>query len=237
MSGHNKWSQIKHKKAKEDSKKGKAFTKLTKEITVSARLGGGDPAGNAQLRNLLEKSRLINMPIENAQRAIKKGTGELPGMQYEAYLYEGYGPNGIAILVETLSDNKNRTVAEMRSIFQKAGGSLAEGGAVSWMFHKKGVIRAAGTLSEDIILERLLDFEIDDIDCTDNICCVTCDPRALDGVRKIIENLGLTIESAELEWVPQNTATISEGESDKVLALLATLDDHDDVKNVYTNLA
>jgi len=237
MAGHNKWSQIKHKKAKEDAKRGQAFTKIIKEITVAAREGGGDPAGNARLRGLLEKSREINMPIENAQRAVKRGTGELPGTIYEEYTYEGYGPNGIAIVIETLTDNKNRIVADLRHIFVKNNGNLAESGAVSWMFAKKGVVRAAGSITEDTLLEKLLDFDVDDVSCQEALCSVTCDPKALSLVKDAISTEGLTVESAEIEWVPQNVVSIPDDQVNKALALLSALQDHDDVKNVYTNLA
>ena len=160
MAGHNKWSQIKHKKAKEDSKRSKAFTKLIKEITVSARAHGGDPAHNAHLRLLLEKGKEINMPIDNAKRAIQRGTGELPGANYESIQYEGYGPYGIAIIVDCLSDNRNRTVASMRKIFSTHSGSLGETGTVNWMFNQSGVIRTKKPYSEDDLLDMLLSIQL-----------------------------------------------------------------------------
>ncbi len=237
MSGHNKWSQIKHKKAKTDAKRGKAFTKLIKEITVVAREGGGDPAGNARLRQLIEKSKYINMPIDNITRAIKKGTGELPGAKYEASMYEGYGPYGIAVLVETLSDNKNRTIADMRHMFSKGGGTLGETGSVNWMFKKMGAISGSGPLSEDELLEALLDHDIADIKKNDGIFSVLCDPKAVDAVRKAMEVAGIKIESAEHEWVAQSSTELSDEQSEKVVTFLSTVEDHDDVQNVYTNLA
>jgi len=237
MAGHNKWSQIKHKKAKEDAKRGQAFTKIIKEITVAAREGGGDPAGNARLRSLLEKAREINMPIENAQRAVKRGTGELPGAVYEECLYEGYGPNGIAVLIEVLTDNRNRAVAELRHIFVKNSSNLAEEGAVSWMFEKKGVVRATGDISEDELLEKLLDFDVDDVSCQENLCNITSNPRALSVIQDAVTASGLTVESAEIEWVPKDVVAIPDDKVNKALALLSALQDHDDVKNVYTNLA
>jgi len=237
MAGHNKWSQIKHKKAKEDAKRGKAFTKLIKEITVAAREGGGDPASNARLRMLLEKGKEINMPIENAQRAIKRGTGELPGAVYEEHVYEGYGPNGIAVMIETLTDNKNRTVADLRRIFTKNAGNLAESGAVGWLFEKRGVIRANGNVSEDTLLEQLLEFDVDDVTCQENICTVSCPPKALSSIKKAITDAELTVESAEIEWLPKDMISIPDNQVNKALALLSALQDHDDVKNVYTNLA
>ncbi len=237
MAGHNKWSQIKHKKAKEDAKRGKAFTKLIKEITVVAREGGGDPGTNARLRALVEKAKEINMPAENTKRAIKRGTGELPGVHYEPAVYEGYGPFGIAILVDTLSDNKNRTVADLRRLFSKTGGTLAESGAVSWMFNRLGVVRASGNTTEDQLMEALLEFDVEDIRSDENFFSVFCDPKSLEKIKKIIKEQGLTIESAELEWVAKNRTQLSEDETKKAVEDLSALDDHDDVQNVFTNLA
>lgn len=237
MAGHNKWSQIKHKKAKEDSKRGKAFTKVIKEITVAARDGGGDPAGNARLRSLIEKARLINMPLENTTRAIKKGTGELPGVNYESYMYEGYGPHGIAILVETLSDNKNRTVADMRHVFSKGGGNLSESGSVSWMFEHMGVIRGTTTISEDALLELLIDHDIIDIKQEEDSFSIYCNPKELDAVVKEMQSAGMKVESYDMEWVAKNTTEIDTAHEQKAFDFLSILDDHDDVQNVYTNLA
>ena len=237
MSGHNKWSQIKHKKAKEDAKKGKQFTKLIKEITVAAREHGGDLAANARLRHLVEKAKQINMPQENIVRAIKRGTGELPGGNYQPFTYEGYGPHGIAILVESLSDNKNRTVADLRHIFSKGNGNLGESGSVAWMFYHIGVIRATGTISEDALLEALLDYNIIDIKKDESHFTIQCDPKSLDAIKKSTQAAGLTIESAEMEWVAKNAIELSDDQSEKVLDLLSTLDDHEDVQEVYSNLA
>lgn len=237
MSGHNKWSQIKHKKAKEDAKRGKAFTKLIKEMTVSTREGGGDPAGNARLRQLIEKAKDINMPQDNITRAIKRGTGELPGVHYESYTYEGYGPFGIAVMIETLSDNKNRTVADMRHLFSKGGGTLGDSGSVSWMFKRMGVIRASGTISEDTLLEKLLDYDIKDLKQDGTIFTIFVDTLLLDAVKKAAHTAGLTIESAEIEWVAQNTVSLTDAQSEKAVEFLSTLQDHDDVQNVYTTLA
>ena len=179
MAGHSKWANIKHKKAKEDAKKGKIFTKLIKEITVAAKQGG-DPASNPRLRLLLEKAKQENMPAENATRAIKKGTGELPGVHYDPMMYEGFGPGGIAILVETLTDNKNRTVAEMRTTFSRGGGNLGEANTVNWMFEKKGVIRMADKgLSEDELIEQLLDYNVESIHIGDGVVTITTDHAAL----------------------------------------------------------
>lgn len=238
MAGHNKWSKIKHKKAKEDSKRGKAFTRLIKEITMVAREGGGNPDGNARLRNLIDKAREINMPQDNITRAIKKGTGELPGVHYEQSSYEGYGPGGIAILIESLTDNKNRTVADIRHIFSKQGGNLGETGSVNWMFNHMGVVQATGSMSEDELLEKLIDFEITDIKKDeDNLFSIICDPKSLDAVKKAVKDAGLKVESAEMEWVAQNPVEVSDEVADKAVALLSALEDHDDVQNVYTNMA
>lgn len=237
MAGHSKWSQIKHKKAKEDAKRGKAFTKLIKEITVAARAGGGDPAGNARLRTLIEKAKEINMPQENTVRAIKKGTGELPGAKYEQFNYEGYGPGGIAVIVETLSDNKNRTVASVRHIFSKFGGNISEAGSVNWMFEPMGVIRIKTTLSEDQLLELLLQFEVTDIRQEDGTIAIFSEPKSLELIKIALKEHNIIIESAELEQVAKNTVHISNEQSEKAFDFLSTLQDDEDVQNVYTNLA
>lgn len=238
MAGHSKWANIRHKKGKEDAKRGKAFTKLSKEITVVAKSGGGDPDGNPRLRTLLEKARSINMPSDNITRAIKKGTGELPGVSYEELMYEGYGPNGIAVIIEILSDNKNRTVAEMRHLFSKNGGSLGESGSVSWMFEHLGMVRAASAdMSEDDLFEKLIDYDIKDISKHEDLFSVSCDPKALDTIKKAIEQAGLTVESAELEWVAKTPTELSDEQAEKALLFLEALHDHDDVQNVYANLA
>ena len=213
MSGHSKWANIKHKKAKEDSARGKAFTKLTKEITIVARDAGGDPNGNPRLRTLIEKARRINMPLDNIKRAIQKGTGELPGVSYEQCMYEGYGPGGIAVMIEVMTDNKNRAVGDLRHTFSRKGGSLAEGGAVSWMFSQKGVIKASGALSEDELFEKLLDFEIEDIKKEEDLFFITCDTKSLDEVKTAVIATGLTLEAAEVEWVAQNKAEVSEADA------------------------
>lgn len=237
MAGHSKWSTIKHKKAKEDAKRGKVFTKLSKEITVAAKEGGGDPAGNARLRMVLEKAKAANMPQDNISRAIKKGTGELEGVHYEAHMYEGYGPCGVAVMVETLSDNKNRTVADLRHTFSKAGGNLAEGGAVSWMFAHKGVIRGVTQLSEDELLENLLEYDIEDITIHDGSTVITCALHDLDKVRKVLDSLAFTVESAQAEWIANDGVGLQgEQQEETVYKFLDMLDDLDDVQNVYANL-
>ena len=239
MSGHNKWSQIKHKKAKEDAKKGVAFTKLIKEITLAARQGGGDPALNPKLRLLLEKGRSVNMPIDNAERAILRGTGALPGMQYEEQTYEGYGPHGVAIIVDTLTDNKNRTVAELRRIFMRHEGVLAENGTVSWMFEKLGVIRisAKNGVTEDRLLETLLDYEIHDITKEEDDFVVYCSMKSFLGVKQKLESESISVLESSIEKIPKNTLSLSEDASAKVFTLLSVLQDHDDVQEVYTTLS
>jgi YebC/PmpR family DNA-binding regulatory protein len=237
MAGHSKWANIKHKKAKEDAKKGKAFTKLIKEITIVAREGGGNPDQNPRLRLLLEKGKEANMPQENAVRAIKKGTGELPGMSYEEYMYEGYAPCGIAVIIDAITDNKNRTIAEFRRLFSENGGTLGDSGSVCWMFQKLGAVNATGTLAEDELLENLIEYDIKDIQIDENSYSIYCDIKSLESVKVAIEKAGLKIENAGLEWVAKNTTELSETQSDKVLAFLSELQDHDDVRNAYTNLA
>lgn len=241
MAGHSKWKTIKHKKGILDAKRGKAFTKLIKEITIAARVGGGDPSSNPRLRTLLEKAREINMPIENAQRALKKGTGELPGQSYEAYTYEGYGPGGIAVIAEVLTDNKNRAIAELRHAFSKKGGTIGETNSVNWMFTKMGNITAhltekSGKINEDDLLEKLLDYEISDITFDDGIFYITCNPKALDEVKKAVLDLGLKVESAEIEWTAKNTMSLSDEESEQAMDFLTYLEELEDVQNVYTNL-
>lgn len=238
MSGHSKWATIKRKKALIDSKRGKAFTKLIKEISVAARTGGGDPSANPRLRLLMEKGKEINMPQDNIVRAIKKGTGELPGQQYEPFVYEGYGPNGIAIIVETLSDNKNRTVGELRHLFTACGGALGETGSVNWMFERMGVIEAeSNTMTEDTLLEALIEYDIKDINVDENWFSIYCDPKSLDAVKQVVLAQGMRVESAQMDWVPKTQTTLPTAQAEKSYEFLSELDNQDDVQNVYTNLA
>lgn len=238
MAGHSKWAQIKHKKAINDGKRSQRFTKLIKEISVAARIGGGDPDGNPRLRTLLEKAKQINMPLENTQRAIKKGTGELPGVAYESHRYEGYGPHGIAIIIECLTDNKNRSVAELRHAFNVGGGSLGDTNSVSWMFKHMGVIRVkAESVSEDDLLAALLDYDIDSITVHDSLGTVITSTKSLDQVRKALIEAGFVVESAELEWVATNTVNLSEEQEARAYEFLEKIEDLEDVQNVYTNIA
>ena len=236
MSGHSKWANIKHKKAKEDAKRGQTFTKIIKEITVCAK-SGGIPENNPQLRQLIEKAKEANMPAENIIRAVKKGTGELPGVVYEAISYEGYGPGGTAVIIEALTDNKNRTVADLRHIFGRHNGNLAETGSVNWMFEKLGVIR--GTIAgknEDDLLEALMDYDIHDISIEDNLVSITTGMAALFQVKDALVKLGMKIESAELEWVAKNNLEVDEATEEKAFGLFEALEENDDVQNVYSNL-
>lgn len=236
MAGHSKWANIKHKKAKEDAKRGKVFTKIIKEITVAAKQSG-DPASNPRLRLLIDKAKSENMPLDNITRAIKKGTGELPGVSYEPIMYEGYGPGGIAIMVDTLTDNKNRTVADLRHLFSKKGGNLGELGAVAWMFDKKGVIKADHNgKSEDELLESLIDFDVHDIQIHDELAIITTNFESLGEIRDTVSDLGLKVHDAEAEWIPQNHLEVSPEDEEKAINLLEALEDHDDVQNVFTNM-
>ncbi len=236
MSGHSKWSTIKHKKALLDAKRGKKFTKLIKEITVSARLGGGDPSGNPRLRLLLEKAKEINMPLDNAQRAIKKGTGELPGQAYEAQTYEGYGPHNVAIMIDVLTDNKNKAIAELRHAFSRNGGRIADAGAVGWMFQRAGIISGNGKTTEDALLEALLDFDIIHLSVDVDTFEVVCDPKSLESVKDALKQLGLAIEESELGWYAQNKVTLDQTQAEEVLSFLQVVEELDDVQNVYTNM-
>lgn len=238
MSGHSKWSTIKRKKAVDDAKRGKAFTKLIKEISACARIGGGDPAGNPRLRLLLEKGKAINMPNENAVRAIKRATSDTTAASYEHILYEGYGPHNVALIIEALTDNKNRTVAEIRRLFSSNGASLGETGTVSWMFERKGVVRAENhSLNEDNLLEHLLDYEVDEIKSGDGFFSIYCEPKSTEPIKEALLKLGCKIESADLEWVAKNTTNVSDAHGEEVYKFLTELEDHDDVQNVYSNLA
>lgn len=237
MAGHSKWKQIKHKKAIADNKRGKAFTKLIKEITVAARMGGGDPTGNARLRFLLDKAKDINMPLDNAQRAVKRGTGEIPGMAYESYTYEGYGPGNIAVMVDVLTENKNRAIADMRTVFNKNGGILAESGAISWMFKRLGVIEVPAVgLTEDKILELLLDYNIVDISEEEDTFYIKLSIADLEPAKQTLINNKIKVEEAEIEWVPQNHTSVEGENEEKAVNFLSALEDLDDVQNVYTNM-
>ena len=237
MSGHSKWANIKHKKAKEDAKRGKEFTKLVREITIAAK-SGGDPAGNPRLRHLVEEAKEINMPAENVQRAIKKGTGELPGVMYEAITYEGHGPSGTAIIIEVLTDNKNRVVADLRHIFSRNGGNLAETGSLNWMFERLGIVRAhtpAG-LTEDSLFEQLIDFDIKDISIENGTLTISMPLVSLHEVTEAVKKLNIKIDDSQIEWVAQNFVTLEADAEEKAFNLLEKIEEYDDVQNVYTNI-
>ncbi|MCX8118420.1 MAG: YebC/PmpR family DNA-binding transcriptional regulator [Desulfobacterota bacterium] len=236
MSGHSKWSTIKRKKGAADAKRGKLFTKLIREIMVAARVGGGDINANPRLRTAVQAAKAENMPKENIERAIKKGTGELEGAHYESLTYEGYGPGGVAMLLEVLTDNKNRTVAEVRHIFSKYNGSLGETGCVSWMFDKKGLIlvEKEGT-DEDRLIEVALDAGAIDVKDTGKEFEVTVPPAQLESVKKAIEEAGFKYSYAEVTMVPQTTVRLTGKEAEQMLKLMEGLEDSDDVQKVYAN--
>mgnify|MGYP001020094110 FL=1 len=237
MSGHSKWANIKYRKATQDAKRGKLFQKLVRAIIVAAREGGGDPSMNIRLKTAIERAREANVPMDNIERAIKRGTGELEGVQYEEVFYEGYGPCGVAILVEALTDNRNKTASEMRTLFSRNGGSLGEAGCVSWMFERRGVIRITGEgLDEDELLSVALEAGADDVKNEDGEFVVYCDPATFSKVKGALEGHGFAVSGAEVGMVPKSTVSISDkDDAHKVVRLLNLLEDHDDVQNVYAN--
>lgn len=236
MSGHSKWSSIKHKKGAADAKRGKIFTKLIKEITVAARMGGGDPAGNARLRSAVDAAKAANMPKDNIERGIKKGTGELEGVNYEELSYEGYGPGGVAVLVECLTDKKNRTVAEVKHIFERNGGSLGEPGCVSWLFEKKGlIIIDKDSVDEEALFELALHAGAEDVQDEGDEFDVMTDPGDFSTVKQAIEDAGIPISLAENGMVPKNTVKLEGKKAQQMLSLMESLEDNDDVSKVYAN--
>ncbi len=236
MSGHSKWSSIKHKKGAADAKRGKIFTKIIKEITVAARIGGGDPDGNPRLRTAIMGAKSNNMPVDNITRAIKKGTGELEGIQYEEHTYEGYGPGGAAIFLEAMTDNKNRTVSEIRAALGKAGGNLGENGCVGWMFEQKGLITVkTEAKSEDDLMELAIDAGADDLQTVDEHYEITTAVEHFEAVRKALEDAGVPMELAEITRIPQNTVSIDEKKGKALLKLMDILEDHDDIQKAYSN--
>ncbi len=236
MSGHSKWHSIRHKKAKVDAQRGKMFTRLIKELTVAARMGGGDPESNARLRTAMATAKAANMPADNIDRAVKKGTGELPGVTYEEITYEGYGPAGVAIMIDTMTDNKNRTVAEIRHMIGKHGGNLGANGCVSWMFHTKGIITVdAEGVDEDKLMEIAIDAGAEDFSNEDGVFQITTDLAGFEEVRSTIEAEGIDMARAELSKIPENTVEISEKDAAKVIRLMDALENQDDVQNIYAN--
>ncbi len=236
MSGHSKWATIKHKKGALDAKRGKIFTRLIKEITMAAK-GGGDPEKNPRLRTAVQAAKAENMPADNIKRAIQRGTGELPGVTYEEIMFEGYGPGGVALLVDVSTDNRNRTVSEIRHAFEKNGGNMGAAGSVAWMFHKKGSIvvpKSAG--SEDKVMEIILDAGGEDLrDDGDNFEVIT-DPNAFEAVKEALEKAGIKPEHAEVGMLPQNYVKLEGQAANTMVRLLEALEDHDDVQHVWSNV-
>lgn len=237
MSGHSKWSTIKRKKAAIDAKRGKIFSRLAKEITIAAKIGGGDASGNPRLRTALNAARNANMPNDNIERAIKKGTGELPGMSYEEVRYEGYGPGGVGIIVDVLTDNKNRTVAEIRHILTKHGGSMAETNAVSWNFESKGLVAIPKEgLDDEAIFEKAIEAGAEDVDTEGDLYEITTSPAELHAVVQALEEMGLKIEEAKLTMLPKTTLEVDAKAVGSVLKIMELIEEHDDVQDVYSNV-
>jgi YebC/PmpR family DNA-binding regulatory protein len=236
MSGHSKWSTIKHKKGAADKKRGKIFTKLIKEITVAARMGGGDIEANPRLRQAVAAAKAQNMPKENFERAIKKGTGELEGVSYEEIIYEGYGPGGVAVMVECLTDNRNRTIADVRYMFSKAGGNVGTDGCVAWMFDKKGLIAVAkDAVEEDTLMEVALDAGAEDIRDEGDVFEVITDPGDFEAVQAAVDQAGIAYEMAEITRLPQTMTAVTGKEAEQMIRFMEALDDCDDVQKFYTN--
>jgi YebC/PmpR family DNA-binding regulatory protein len=239
MSGHSKWHSIKHKKAKEDAKRGNIFGKLSKSITIAAREGGsGDPENNFMLANAIAKAREYNMPMDNIEKAVKRGTGEIDGEKFETILYEGYGPGGTAIMVEVMTENRNRTAADVRNIFSKSGGNLGETGCVGWLFERKGVIlvEKREIADEEAFMLDMIDSGAEDIDEDSGIYEIKTNPAEFMHVRKNLDEKNIKVKSAELTYVPKSTVDVSKKDAEKVLRLINLLDDHDDIQNVYSNI-
>jgi YebC/PmpR family DNA-binding regulatory protein len=236
MSGHSKWSTIKRKKGKADAQRGRLFTKIIREITVAAKAGGGDPTANPRLRTAIDSAKTANMPTANIDKAIKRGTGELPGVNYEEHAYEGYGPAGVAIMVETLTDNKNRTTSEIRHILTKHGGHLGEVGCVSWMFHQQGsIIVDKDKAGEDEVMTVALEAGAEDVVAETDYFEVVTAPRDFDKVKKAFDEKGVVYSSAELTRNPQTTVKIEGKQASQILRIMDALEDHDDIQKVYAN--
>ena len=238
MSGHSKWSTIKRKKAATDQKRGNLFTKLVREITIAAKTGGGDPNGNPRLRLAIDTAKSHSMPHDNIQRAIKKGTGELEGVTYEEITYEGYGPGGIAVIIETATDNRNRTVADVRHIMNRHNGSLGENGIVGWMFQRKGSIEVPkAAVTEERLMEVLLDAGLEDLDSEDEgYFSVVTDVKDLDTAKKALDEAGIAYENAKMDMIPDNFVEPAPEEASRAIKLIDALENCDDVQAVYSNL-
>jgi YebC/PmpR family DNA-binding regulatory protein len=236
MSGHSKWAGIKHKKAKVDAQRGRVFTKIIREITVAARVGGGDAGGNPRLRTAIQAARAVNMPADNIERAIKKGTGELEGVAYEEISYEGYGPGGVAVMVDVLTDNKNRTVGEVRKRFSRHGGNLGESGCVAFLFEKKGYIQLeAAKVDEDKLLTIALDAGAEDVQREESVFAVITTPKDFERVRDALVKSGIQPLSAEITKLPKTTVKLEGKQAEQMLRLMEELEEHDDVQHVYAN--
>jgi YebC/PmpR family DNA-binding regulatory protein len=238
MSGHSKWAGIKHKKAVVDAKRGKVFSKISKELTIAAKIGGGNPDMNPRLRLAIEKAKEVNMPSDNIKRAIQKGTGELPGVSYEEIAYEGYGPGGVALMIEVLTDNKNRTVGEIRHVMSKHNGNMGETGCVAWMFDKKGYILVnKKAVEEDTLMSIALDAGADDFkhDPEEENYEITTAPEDLNAAKEFLEKKNIPLNLAEVSRIPQNYVKLEAKDAGKMLRLMEALEDHDDVQNVYAN--
>ena len=236
MSGHSKWATIKHKKGAADKKRGKLFAKLIKQVEVAARQGGGDIDANPTLRTMFQKARDASVPLDTIERAVKRGTGELEGVNYEPITYEGYAPAGVALYIDVLTDNRNRSGSEIRSLLSKNGGSLAEPGAVAWQFERKGIILLPkGDLTEDDLMLVALDGGAEDLEAIGDNWQLTCEPTDLNGLRDTLEESGIEFTSADLVMVPQQSVELDQGDAKKVLNLIEILEDNDDVQDVYSN--
>lgn len=235
MSGHNKWSTIKHKKGAADAKRGKIFTKIIKEISVAAKLGGGDPGANPRLRTAIDKAKGENMPKDNIERAIKKGAGGMEGVNYEETTYEGYGPGGVAVLVEVMTDNRNRTVSDVRSIFTKCNGNMGETGCVSWIFDKKGLISYPKSVDFEKLFETALEAGAEDVSEQDEQLEVITDPSSFIEVRDALTAAGFKYDSAEVTMIPQTMVKLEGKQAESMLRMIDRLEDNDDVQNVYAN--
>jgi YebC/PmpR family DNA-binding regulatory protein len=236
MSGHSKWASIKHKKAAADAKRGKIFTKIIRELAVAARIGGGDPDANPRLRKAVADAKAVNMPADNIKRAIQKGTGQLEGVSYEELSYEGYGPGGVAILVETLTDNKNRTVSELRHIFSRNGGNIGESGCVSWMFSRKGyIVVEQSQASEDKLFNIILEAGAEDLTEDGSNFEVFTAPESYEAVVTALKENDIETAAANLGYIPQNYVKLEGKQAQQLLKLMEELEDHDDVQNVWAN--
>jgi len=236
MSGHSKWATIKHKKGAADAKRGRLFTKLIKEITMAARLGGGDAGGNPRLRKAIDEAKAVNMPADNIKRAVQRGTGELPGVNYEEITFEGYGPGGTAVLIETMTDNKNRTLPEIRTIFSKHGGNLGESGSVRFLFQKKGYITIEkARATEDQVMEAAIEAGADDVTSEGDLHEVQTAPESLAEVKESLEKRGLPVAVAEVSMIPTTEVKLDARKAEQMMKLMEALEDHDDVQHVWAN--